>query len=114
MLAGMDWAGLLLFAIIVVPIILGVALHKTRVWWLPGAGLLVGGGGILTTIEPVHDDVGGIGAFGNGVVTLCALAVIAYGFILLVVTGIAHERARRAASPKPPELPTATVIRDSK
>ena len=89
------------------PLVMLALLVRTRFAWVPGTLLMVGACVTFGVIPPVHDDIGGMGALANGVLTLVALGTFFYG-LLLLVTGcvLSPKSERRQASP----LPVATVV----
>lgn len=84
--------GLLAFAVLVLPIVLAYFVRTTRWWWAPPL-IPWATAGVLVSMQD-HDhpgDVGGIGAFGNGILVLGALGLVAYGAILLLVTHLTRR-----------------------
>lgn len=84
--------GLLVFAVVVVPIAVAYFVRTTRWWWTPPL-IPWAAAAVLYSMQD-HDhpgDVGGIGAFGNGVLVLCALGLALFGAILLAITGMTRR-----------------------
>ena len=103
---GMD-PGLVIVLVLFVPLLLLAFTSRTQWSLLPG--ILVFAGACLTfgLIEPVHDDIGGMGALANGVLTLAAIGLSIYGVILLAVGAKLYRKPNR---PQPSSLPVATAI----
>jgi len=112
-MTGME--SVLLLIVIFAPPIVGYILRKTRLWWLPGAALLVGAfvcfAGLDTTSHGEDAALAGLGNFG---VLVASGVLLIYGVMLLWITSGAHERALRRPTPPPPSLPVATVVTMSK
>ena len=82
-------------AALLVPIVLAYLLRATRAWWLPGLLPWVGAVALYSKRDLDHPgDVGGLGAFGNGVLVLGALGLVLYGIVLLVTTYVVRRRNR--------------------
>ncbi len=99
--------GLVIVLVLFVPLAFLVVLRRTRFAWLPGVLLIAGAFVLFAMIEPVHDDVGGIGALGNGVMALAAIGGGTYGLVLLAIGASLSGKRRR---PQMVTLPVATVV----
>ncbi len=89
------------------PLVMLAFLVRTRFAWVPGTLLMVGACVTFGMIQPVHDDIGGMGAFANGVLTLIALGVFFYGLLLLITGCVLSPKSERRQSTT---LPVATVV----
>lgn len=81
-------------------------LRGTRFAWLPGVLVIAGAVAVFGMMEPVEDDMVGMGALANGMLTLASLGLGIFGVILLCVG--ANKSGKR--SPQEPTLPVATAI----
>jgi hypothetical protein len=101
---------LLTAAFVVVPPILVGALYETRLYWLPGGGLLVLGAVTWAPISSTSSGPGGVGALASGGLAIAGLCSVVYGLIWLAVAALLHENAMHstARAGKPPR---AIVVR---
>jgi hypothetical protein len=104
----------LFLLIAIAPAILTYALRRTRLFWLPGAALVVLGIVAFGSMSDTHGDVGGIGAMANGVMAIAGMLAFGYAALCLVLGGLASGRASRSRQgvPLPVEFPPATVVSD--
>jgi hypothetical protein len=99
--------GLLIVLVIFVPLILLAFTARTRFALIPGVLVIIGACATFGMIEPVHDNIGGIGALANGVMAVAAIGLSIYGLILLAIGGRLYRKPeRRQVSP----LPVATAV----
>lgn len=99
--------GLLIVLVIFVPLVLLAFTARTRFALIPGVLVIIGACVTFGMIQPVHDDVGGIGALANGVLAVASVGLAIYGLILLALGGrLYRKRERRHESP----LPVATAV----
>jgi hypothetical protein len=105
---------LILLAVVLGPPVLGVALRKTRLFWLPGIALIALGFWSFASMTDTHGDVGGIAALGNGIAAIAGVTLCGYGLLCLVVGGFAYRRALRTSDMHAPpvELPPAILVKD--
>jgi hypothetical protein len=103
---GMD-PGLVIVLVLFVPLLLLAFTSRTQWSLLPGILVIVGACVTFGLIEPVHDDIGGMGALANGVLTLAAIGLSIYGVILLAVGAKLYRKPERR---QPTTLPAATVV----
>ena len=102
--------GLLVLAVLVLPIFLAFNLNKTRVWWLASALL-----GVLAVVSlataptPGHGAEGAMDSLAAGIVAIVAMILFAYAGLLIGLGAWARRRRARAARPLLPVLPTAIV-----
>lgn len=103
----------LFLAVPIVVLVLSLTLSSTKAWWVMGALLLVGAAAIFLSIRPVEDDIGGIGAMGNGIAAIGAIVLGMLGTIVLVLSAWARNGflVRQKGKQTPAvELPRATVV----
>jgi len=80
------------FLALVVPIVLAYVLRGTAWWWLASVLPWIGAAILVTMVDHDHPgDVGGIGAFGNGILYLGAIGLASYGAILLAMAYVARR-----------------------
>jgi hypothetical protein len=99
--------GLVIVLVLFVPLLLLAFTSRTQWSLLPGILVIVGACVTFGLIEPVHDDIGGMGALANGVLTLAAIGLSIYGVILLAVGAKLYRKPERR---QPTTLPAATVV----
>jgi len=89
---------LLLVASFVVPLVLGYALRRTRLWWLPSVLLAIGGVYLLATLD--HGDHRGEGPgaaadLGNVLQTGYAIALFVLAVVLAALGAIGRYSQSR-------------------
>ena len=99
--------GVVLALVLLVPLLLLAFTARTRFSWLSGTLVLVAACAIFATIKPVHGDVGGIGALGNGLATIAAVGLSIFGLVLFVVGCLLGPKRERR---QPSTLPVATAV----
>ncbi len=97
--AGMDGLFEIVVLIILASPLIAFALRRTGFGLIPGSLLMFGAVLLLVTIRPVHDDVGGIGALGNGIQAIGGIAIGLWG---LISFALGRPRSRKPAVPALP------------
>lgn len=100
--------GLVIVLFVFGPLLMLAFVARTRFSWLPGILVIAAAVVLFGMIDDdLHGDVGGIGAFANGVLTLAASGLSIYGVILLCVGASMYRKAERR---QPSTLPVATAV----
>jgi hypothetical protein len=106
-------AVLVVLAFLLGPPIFVWLLKRTRLFWLPGTGLIAWGVYTFETADPVV--LGGPAVIGNGLDLAFAKLLLFYGVICLAFGVVGYGRSKRPATPPQPQavgLPAANVVPD--
>jgi hypothetical protein len=93
--------------LLIVPPLLVAVLHRTRLYWLPGASLLAAAFYAFGLVETADSDSYGLTGLGNFFVICFGIVLGVYGIGALIVSSRLHARYRRTVENLPP---TATAV----
>jgi hypothetical protein len=100
---------LLIVSLVAAPPLLIALLHRTRLWWVAGAGLLAGAFYMFSLVAPVDSDESdaGLGGIANFVLVAGGVLIAIYGVSALAFAARLHNRYRERVEQLPP---AATVV----
>jgi hypothetical protein len=93
------------------PVVLILALGKTRAWWVPGAALVASTFVCFSSIEHTESGspLGGLEGIGNFILTAAGIWCACYAVAAFAIAARMRTKAKAAAAALP-ALPTATVV----